>query len=195
MVRPADRARAWRPPGDGGGTELKRSKPAKVATGSRSLCETYRGVIEVAVVQGLSAQRIHQDLVADHAFTGRYNTVKSFVRALAAVTPLPFRRMESAPGEQMQVDFGQGAPVVESGKKRRPHLFRATLSFPRKKLQRGGLAAGYRELPTGRSPIRISFIRASGRDGWSATLASRREWARMRMAPTDIADLTGAACT
>jgi hypothetical protein len=32
----------------------------------------------------------------------------------------------------MQVDFGMGAPVVVDGKKRRPHLFRATLSFSRK---------------------------------------------------------------
>jgi transposase len=63
--------------------------------------------------------------------TGGYESVKRFVRAQAAVTPLPFRRLETAPGEQMQVDFGQGAPVVESGKKRRPHLFRATLSFSR----------------------------------------------------------------
>ena len=34
----------------------------------------------------------------------------------------------------MQVDFGQGAPVIDpvTGKRRRPHLFRATLSFSRK---------------------------------------------------------------
>jgi transposase len=129
------------------GAELKRSKPAKVTagseaadpakpakvtTGSRSQCEPHRGVIEAAVLQGLSAQRIYQDLQTDHAYTGGYESVKRFVRALAAVTPLPFRRLETAPGEQMQVDFGQGAPVVESGKKRRPHLFRATLSFSRK---------------------------------------------------------------
>ena len=33
----------------------------------------------------------------------------------------------------MQVDFGQGAPVIdEHGKRRRPHLFRAVLSHSRK---------------------------------------------------------------
>jgi len=131
------------------GRELKRSKPAKVATGSaaeaeakpakvatgsRSLCEPHREIITVALVQGLSAIRIHQDLVADHAFAGRYNTVKRFVHALSDAAPLPFRRIETAPGEEMQVDFGQGAPVIDStsGKRRRPHLFRATLSFSRK---------------------------------------------------------------
>ena len=39
------------------------------------------------------------------------------------------------------------------------------------------------------------LVRDAGREGWSAALASRREWARMRMDPTDISDLTGAAYT
>jgi transposase len=110
------------------------AKPAKVATGSRSLCEPHREIITTALMQGLSAIRIHQDLVADHAFTGRYNTVKRFVHALSDAAPLPFRRIETAAGEELQVDFGQGAPVIDptTGKRRRPHLFRATLSFSRK---------------------------------------------------------------
>jgi transposase len=116
------------------GRELRISKPAKVATGSRSLCEPHRELITAGLVQGLSAIRIHQDLVADHAFPGRYNTVKRFVHALSAGAPLPFRRIETAAGEEMQVDFGLGAPVIDptTGKRRRPHLFRATLSFSRK---------------------------------------------------------------
>lgn len=110
------------------------AKPANVATGSRSLCEPHREFITAALAHGLSAIRIHQDLVADHAFAGRYNTVKRFVHALSEAAPLPFRRIETAPGEEMQVDFGQGAPVIDptTDKRRRPHLFRATLSFSRK---------------------------------------------------------------
>lgn len=76
------------------------------------MCEPYRALIERALGEGLSAQRIHQDLQIDHAFAGSYESVKRFVRQLAPVLALPFRRMESAPGEQMQVDFGQGAPVI-----------------------------------------------------------------------------------
>ena len=75
------------------GAELKRSKPVKVTTGSRSQCEPHRGVIEAAVLQGLSAQRIYQDLQTDQGYIGGYESVKRFVRALAAVTPLPLRRM------------------------------------------------------------------------------------------------------
>ena len=40
-------------------------------SGPLSLCEPHRAHIERALGQGLSAQRIHQDLQTDHAFTGQ----------------------------------------------------------------------------------------------------------------------------
>jgi len=39
------------------------------------------------------------------------------------------------------------------------------------------------------------LVADAGREGWKSALASRREWARMRMDPTDMADLTGATFT
>jgi hypothetical protein len=53
---------------------------------------------------------------------------------LQAVIPLPSRRMESAAGDEAQVDFGQGAWVKDetTGRRRRPHLFRLVLSHSRK---------------------------------------------------------------
>ena len=39
------------------------------------------------------------------------------------------------------------------------------------------------------------FARDAKRDGFSAALAERREWARMRMQPSDLADVSGAAYT
>jgi transposase len=111
------------------------SKPAKVTTGSRtgrSSCEPWREAIEAALDQGLSALRIHQDLRSDHGFQGGYEAVKRFVRRSAAGRNLPFRRMECAPGEEMQADFGRGAWVIEDGRRRRPHLFRCVLSHSRK---------------------------------------------------------------
>lgn len=111
------------------------SKPAKVTTGScrgRSSCEPWRAAIEAAADQGLSARRIHQDLLAEHGFMGGYEAVKRFVRRHASVRLLPFRRMECAPGEEMQADFGRGGWVIEDGRRRRPHLFRCVLSHSRK---------------------------------------------------------------
>jgi len=131
---------------------LADSKPAKVLTGSEpdpaakpaipltgnlvagrpSLCVPLAAVIESAVAAGLSAQRIYQDLVCEHAFTGGYHSVQRFVRQLLARQPAPFVRMEVAPGAEAQVDFGQGAWVVAEGKRKRPHFFRVVLSHSRK---------------------------------------------------------------
>jgi transposase len=112
------------------------AKPANVPAGSKpgrtSQCASLSAVIEHGLLAGLSAQRIYQDLVAGHAFTGGYDAVKRFVRQLAHRTELPFRRMECAPGHELQVDFGQGAWVLADGQRRRPHLFRAVLSHSRK---------------------------------------------------------------
>lgn len=102
------------------------------ASGPPSRCEPHRAFIVAAVERGLTAQRIHQDLGAEHGFPGSYESVKRFVRRLGTATPLPFRRMECAPGEEMQVDFGQGAWIEAEGRRRRPHLFRAVLSHSRK---------------------------------------------------------------
>ena len=98
-----------------------------------SLCEIWQKEIEAGLEKGLSAKRIHQDLVKDHGFAGRYQSVKRFVRKLEQQAPVPFRRMEFAPGEQVQVDFGTGAWIVdENGKKRLSHVFRAVLSCSRR---------------------------------------------------------------
>ncbi len=97
-----------------------------------SLCERWKPVIVAGLDQGLSATRIHQDLVHDHGFTGSYQSVKRFVHKLEQAAPVPFRRMDFAPGEQMQVDFGTGAWIVEpDGRRRRPQIFRAVLCCSR----------------------------------------------------------------
>lgn len=98
-----------------------------------SQCEPFRAVILGKLEQGLSAKRIHQDLVREHGFDAEYHSVRRFVRRLGQSRPLPFRRMECAPADEAQVDFGKGAPVVRpGGKKKRPHLFRVVLSHSRK---------------------------------------------------------------
>lgn len=103
------------------------------AAGRKSLCDEWREQILDGCQSGLTAKRIHQDLVSIHGFKGSYESVKRYVRKVEGVTPLPFRRMECAPGEEAQVDFGKGAWVASSdGTKRRPHLFRIVLSHSRK---------------------------------------------------------------
>jgi transposase len=111
-------------------------KPANVPAGSeparKSQCEPFRAQITLVWEAGLSAQRIYQDLVSEHQFAGSYDAVKRFVRQLGATEPLPFRRMETEPGQEAQVDFGQGAWILEEGHRRRPHVLRVVLSCTRK---------------------------------------------------------------
>ncbi len=101
--------------------------------GRPSECEPWRDLIQSMCDAGLSAQRIYQDLTAEHAFPGSYYSIRRFVRRLEPTRELPFRRLECEPGDEAQVDFGTGAPVVgPDGKRRRTHVFRIVLSHSRK---------------------------------------------------------------
>ena len=105
------------------------TKPA----GSRSGCESFRAVIQAGLDAGLTAQRIYQDLVAEHAYEGSYYSVRRLARKLSAALPLPMRRMECEPGAEAQVDFGRGAWIVGAdGKRRGSWVFRIVLSHSRK---------------------------------------------------------------
>src|SRR5262249_52322269 len=101
-------------------------------SGPESLCEPWKERIEQALAAGLSIQRIHQDLVGEQQFSGSYHSVRRYVLRLEKTLELPFRRLELQAGEEMQVDFGQGAWVMENGRRKRPHLFRVVLSHSRK---------------------------------------------------------------
>lgn len=97
-----------------------------------SLCEPHREFIENGCQKGLSATRIYQDLLTQTSFKGKYNSVKRFVAKLKHKQPQTFRRIETAPGQEMQIDFGKGAHILVNGKKKRPWLLRVVLSFSRK---------------------------------------------------------------
>jgi transposase len=101
-------------------------------SGPKSSCDPYYEEIEVKLRQGLSGQRIWQDLAFERGFTGSYSAVKRFIRRLGKSGALPFRRMETLPGQEAQVDFGRGAPVIRDGKRRYPWVFRIVLSYSRK---------------------------------------------------------------
>jgi transposase len=102
----------------------------------RSDCDPWRALMEERVALGLSAKRIHQDLVSEHQATVGYDSVRRFIQRLgtsSATGGLPMRRLECAAGEEVQVDFGSGAPIVlPDGKKRKTYDFRMLLSHSRK---------------------------------------------------------------
>lgn len=99
----------------------------------QSACSPWRATILAKLDQGLTAQRIYQDLASEHGYAGSYYSVVRFVRRLGKSRTLPFRRMECGPGEEAQVDFGTGAPfLTPERRRRRPHIFRIVLSHSRK---------------------------------------------------------------
>ena len=133
---------------------LRRSNSPGVATGSAeqipppwppapvpvaaSLCEPHREFIEAQLRLKRNAMAIYQDLVDSQGFAGQYNSVKRFVARLRHKEPEQFDRLSFLPGEEMQVDYGEGAPtrVVGSERYRKPRLFVATLRYSRASFRR-----------------------------------------------------------
>lgn len=102
-----------------------------------SACEPHRAWIEAQVQLGRNAQSIYQDLVDGSAFTHRYNSVKRFVAALKLRAPARFDVLEFLPGEEAQVDYGQGALTrYRPGKYKRPLLFIMTLKYSGKSFRK-----------------------------------------------------------
>jgi transposase len=97
---------------------------------TRSACADHREWIEQQVQLGRNAQAIYQDLVDLFGFSHRYNSVKRFVRGLKVRDPERFDVLDGDPGEEAQVDFGQGAlTLLPSGRYKRPWLFVMTLKY------------------------------------------------------------------
>ena len=118
----------------GGGTVLPPPGRSPVA----STCEPYRELIEAALAQRRHAMAIWQDLVDGHGFPAGYASVMRFVRQLRGpMVPEAHAVIQTAPGEEGQVDYGQG-PMVrhpETGTYRRTRLFVCTLGYSRKSVR------------------------------------------------------------
>lgn len=103
-----------------------------------SRCEPHRAFVDAQLRLGRNATAIYQDLVDGHGFEGAYNSVKRFVAQLQHKEPEQFDRLSFAPGQEMQVDYGEGAPtrVPGSERYRKPRLFVATLRYSRRSFRR-----------------------------------------------------------
>jgi len=103
-----------------------------------SACEPYRELIELALGRGRNAMAIWQDLVDEHGFAARYASVRRFVIKLRGQrSPDAHPVIVTAPGEEGQVDYGDG-PMVRhpvTRKYRRTRLFVFTLGYSRKSVR------------------------------------------------------------
>ena len=148
--KPATALTGWEPAGDlvqmaqtvakPGPVGVERAGPKQgnapisvTGSGRSSNCAAWREFMLTRRAQGLSFKRIHQDLAAEPgAAAVSYDSVRRYLKRHAASRPIPFRRMECAPGQEAQVDFGSGAPIVANGKRRKSNVFRIVLSHSRK---------------------------------------------------------------
>lgn len=101
-------------------------------SGSKSKVWPYHSFIRDKLTLGQSARSIYQDLVTEQGYQGSYDSVKRYVSKLKDREPKLYARIETLPGEEAQVDFGEGAKTLRNGRYRKPWLFVMTLSYSRK---------------------------------------------------------------
>ena len=101
---------------------------------STSACELHRAFIQAQLGLRRNFTAIYQDLVDQFGFIASYNSVKRFAGTLIVDDPAQFDRLEFAPGEEVQVDYGEGALTRYPGtdRYRRPRLFVMTLRYSRR---------------------------------------------------------------
>lgn len=103
------------------------------STSTRSSAEPFREFIDGELKKGRNAKAIFQDLVLHRGYTGSYDAVKRLARKLRQREPKISCRFETEPGQEAQVDYGEGAPARDprTGKYRKPRLFVMTLGNSR----------------------------------------------------------------
>ena len=122
--------------GTGDGAPVLGDRPSRAPRASA--CEPYRELIAEAVGRGRNAMAIWQKLVDDHGFPAGYASVRRFVSTLRRQPTVEARAViATAPGEEAQVDYGEGPMVRDpaTGKYRRTRLFVLTLGYSRKSVR------------------------------------------------------------
>ncbi len=71
-----------------------------------SSVEPYAPLVETWLTQGIEVRAIHRLLTEQHGFTGSYSAVRRFAAAFRPAAPDVCVRVETAPGEEAQIDFG-----------------------------------------------------------------------------------------
>ena len=125
-------------PGVATGSAIQIPPPRPPARASPSACEPHRSFITEQLRLRRNYTSIYQDLVDQFGFTASYNSVKRFAGTVVAKEPEQFDRLEFAPGEEVQVDYGEGAMTRVPGtdRYRRPRLFVMTLRYSRRSFRR-----------------------------------------------------------
>lgn len=107
--------------------------PPKRASTTISSLQEHRAKVASWVEQNVAGTTIHQALQRQYGWTGSYSAVRRMVAGIRGELPQEVTcRLEFAPGEAAQVDFGAG-PILRhpDGKPRRTWAFVMTLAHSR----------------------------------------------------------------
>jgi transposase len=107
--------------------------PARPAPRVASTLKPFESTVSDLLDMGLEMAALFARLRDDFGYTGSYSSVRRFVRRLRPNAPRVVLRVETAPGEQAQVDFGPVGKLYDPERDRvRPaYAFVMTLSFSR----------------------------------------------------------------
>jgi len=119
-------------------SQIPPPRPPGPGRQSTSACEPHRVFIQAQLLLRRNFTAVYQDLVDQFGFTASYNSVKRFASSLIEHEPAQFDRLEFAPGEEVQVDYGEGALTLFPGtdRYRKPRLFVCTLRYSRRSFRR-----------------------------------------------------------
>ncbi|MCP3105575.1 IS21 family transposase [Myxococcus sp. K15C18031901] len=125
-------------PANEGTTDAAPRSRASVRHLKASIVAPYVDLVQQRLEVGRNARAIYEELVDTQGYTGSYISVRRFVRALKdSQGPEAKAVIHTAPGEEAQVDYGEG-PMVrhpETGKYRRTRMFVMTLGYSRKSVR------------------------------------------------------------
>ena len=93
----------------------------------------YEPFVEQLLEQGVEMTAIWQRLRDKYGYQGSYSAVRRLVKRLRPRQPAVFVRVQTEPGEELQVDFGSAGQLFDpvSGRLRPAYVFVATLSYSR----------------------------------------------------------------
>jgi transposase len=93
----------------------------------------YKDVIEDLRSKSVGVKALYQRICKDHDYTGSYSSLWRYVAHLEGRSPEAVVRIETAPGEEAQVDFGSAGEMIDSrtGELKRAWAFVMTLSHSR----------------------------------------------------------------
>jgi transposase len=125
--------------GRAGQPDGRRNKPRKAAPLAFAIAEWLSANQPVAVGEGpqrpVNVHALHDWLCSEHGYHGSYKSVLRFVRAVYPKPRLrPYRRVETPPGAQAQVDWGEFAGVDIGEGPQKLNAFVMVLSHSRKEV-------------------------------------------------------------